>query len=82
MWNLIVKKGMLPTRLVRYCCEYLKESAGDGRMTITGVRWAESTNRKKNQGMVTLADKKAGKELADDPNFSSTNRGGGGIGKR
>lgn len=76
MWNLIPKKGMLPTRLVRYCCEYLKESAGDGQMTITGVRWAESTNRKKNQGMVTLADKKAGKELADDPNFSSTNRGG------
>ena len=38
MWNLIPKKLMPPTRLVRYCCEYLKESGGDGRMTVTGVR--------------------------------------------
>ena len=25
MWDLIVQKRMPPTRLVRYCCQYLKE---------------------------------------------------------
>lgn len=28
MFQLIVKKRMPPTRLVRYCCEYLKEGGG------------------------------------------------------
>ena len=54
MWNLIPEKMMPPTRMARFCCEKLKESGGDGRMTVTGVRWAESTNRKANQGLVTL----------------------------
>lgn len=82
MWNLIPKKGMLPTRLARYCCEKLKESGGDGYMTITGVRWAESVNRSQNQGRLTLADKAAGREFANDPNFGETVRGGGGINQR
>lgn len=46
MWQLIVMKMMPPTRLVRYCCEWLKERSGEGRV-ITGVRWAESLRRKK-----------------------------------
>lgn len=54
MWSLIPKKRMPPTRTVRYCCAYLKEDGGDGRVTVTGVRWAESTNRKLNQGRVVL----------------------------
>ena len=77
MWNLIPEKRILPTKLARYCCEYLKESGGDGRKTVTGVRWAESTNRKLNQGMVTVFGAKAGAELSDDENFQSTIRGGG-----
>jgi phosphoadenosine phosphosulfate reductase len=52
MWNLIPKKRMPPTRLVRYCCEKLKECAGKGRLTVTGIRWAESTNRKTKGGLV------------------------------
>lgn len=50
MWNLIPKKKFPPTRIARYCCEVLKESSGKGRVTVTGVRWAESPNRRKNQG--------------------------------
>lgn len=61
MWNLIPKKKMPPTRIVRYCCTELKESAGKGYVTITGVRWAESAKRKQNQGEVTIIDGK--KEL-------------------
>lgn len=79
MWNLIPRKKMPPTRLVRYCCKELKEQGGKGRLKVTGVRWAESVNRKKNQGEVTFMDKKTKaiieKELSDD-DFSLTPRGG------
>lgn len=46
MWQLIIEKKMPPTRKVRYCCAELKERGGDGKVIITGVRWAESTKRK------------------------------------
>lgn len=72
MWNLIPKKGLPPTRIARYCCQYLKETTGDGRIVLTGVRWAESRNRKANQGRVTIYDKKT--EETDF--FARTPRGG------
>lgn len=50
MWNLIPRKLMPPTRVVRYCCAELKEGGGKGRFIATGVRWAESTARRKNRG--------------------------------
>ena len=66
MWNLIPEKLMPPTRILRYCCEYLKESGGHGRKVITGVRWAESPNRRKNQGLVSVRDAtKSMTELAE-----------------
>lgn len=46
MWKLIEKKMMPPTRLVRYCCEVLKEGGGEDRLLITGVRWDESNKRR------------------------------------
>lgn len=51
MWSLIPQKLMPPTRLVRYCCSVLKETGGAGRFICTGVRWDESTSRKKNRGI-------------------------------
>lgn len=45
MFRLIIKRMMPPTRKVKYCCEVLKERGGDGRMVVTGVRWAESQRR-------------------------------------
>ena len=45
MWDLIVKKGMPPSRLMRYCCAVLKETAGKNRAISTGVRRAESAKR-------------------------------------
>ena len=47
MYKLIVKKRIPPTRMVRYCCEALKERGGHGRIVVTGVRWAESNRRGK-----------------------------------
>lgn len=76
MWNLIPRKLLPPTRVSRYCCQYLKEDGGDGRFTVTGVRWAESANRKKNQGEVTIAGKAAEKKLGDNPDFRSTEKSG------
>ncbi len=47
MWKLIPIKLMPPTRKVRYCCEYLKECGGIGRIVMTGIRWQESSKRSK-----------------------------------
>lgn len=49
MWQLVVDNKMPPTRLVRYCCEALKESGGVGRLVLTGIRWQESHARSKRQ---------------------------------
>lgn len=79
MWNLISENVMPPTRLARYCCEKLKESAGDGRLTITGVRWAESHNRKANQGLVTIPSggKKLKKQIGEmGADYRETQKGG------
>lgn len=76
MWNLIPKNLMPPTRIVRYCCKMLKEDGGDGRKTVTGVRWAESVNRLKNQGLVTVYGKKVAKEIEDRQNFKESRQGG------
>jgi phosphoadenosine phosphosulfate reductase len=35
-----------PTRLIRWCCEDLKETGGKGRVLLTGIRWEESPRRK------------------------------------
>ena len=51
MWNLIPKKKIPPTRLVRYCCEYFKERHFDNQHILLGVRWAESNRRKKTRGL-------------------------------
>ena len=40
MWSLIADHTLPPTRKVRYCCAALKEPGGQGRIVVTGVRWA------------------------------------------
>ena len=79
MWKLIEKKGLPPTRLMRYCCEVLKEGGGKGRIKVTGVRWAESNARKQNGGVVKIIGKpktvqKIGTELNAD--FEENKKGG------
>ena len=55
MWQLIVRHVTPPTRLMRYCCADLKENTGEfGERIVTGVRKAESNNRKNNQGAITI----------------------------
>lgn len=46
IWELIARKKMPPTRIVRYCCSNLKEISNiKGGYTLTGVRHAESVKR-------------------------------------
>ncbi len=47
MFQLIADHYFLPTQLKRFCCKYFKESGGSGRLTVTGIRWAESNKRAK-----------------------------------
>ena len=56
MWNLIETNG-LPNRIQRFCCNKLKESANQGRLLVTGVRKAESVNRKRDGGLVRIMGK-------------------------
>lgn len=63
MWTLIPQKLMPPTRLVRYCCDVLKENTGKNRFIATGVRWAESTRRKNSRGVMELIHKDPAKRI-------------------
>lgn len=79
MWQLIVEKGMPPTRIVRYCCAELKERGGKGRVKITGVRKEESVSRALNGGLVKIIGKpktveKAAIELGAE--YEKTPKGG------
>lgn len=62
MWKLIPQKLMPPTRIVRYCCAVLKETGCANRFIATGVRWAESTQRKDREEFEKLGATKATKE--------------------
>jgi len=67
MWNLIPKKSMPPTQIVRYCCKYLKEDGGEGRDKITGVRWDESVKRKKGRNGLEVGHRN--RKLLDPDNM-------------
>lgn len=79
MWQLITKKKFPPTRIMRYCCEELKERGGNGRMKVMGVRWAESAARARNHNVVTIIGKsKTVQKQAAEENvsFRLTDKGG------
>ena len=79
MWNLIPKKMFPPTQRFRYCCEKLKESQGVGRVTVTGVRWAESVRRKNTQSVAIIRtdDKKIIQDAMERSQTASLNKRGG-----
>ena len=63
MWNLIPKKLIPPTRLMRYCCSELKETGCANRYIATGVRWDESNSRKNREEFEKIGNTKADKEI-------------------
>lgn len=76
MWSLIAEHTLPPTRKVRYCCSALKETGGQGRVVVTGVRWSESANRKNNHDVVDIRGKKALKTAAREGAEYRTNKHG------
>lgn len=46
-----IKKKGLPTRVMRWCCDILKEYSGEERLVLTGVR-AEESNKRSTYGIV------------------------------
>lgn len=71
-YKLIVKKKSLPTRMIRYCCQYLKEGAGAGTVTILGIRKAESRQRNK-RNELEISGKKYSNSL-DQFNIDNENK--------
>ena len=65
MFNLIVKKGIPPTRLVRYCCSIFKENTEKNRVVALGVRAAESSKRMNRDTFSTW-----GSKMSDTKYFS------------
>lgn len=65
MWNLIPKKTMPPTRLMRYCCTELKETETPNRFVATGVRASESTGRRGRESFGVLERRKADRKYYD-----------------
>lgn len=47
IYQYAVDMKILPTMRVRWCCAKFKESAGAGKVTLIGIRHAESTRRAK-----------------------------------
>ena len=47
------KKGILPTRTIRWCCAEYKEIGGIGKVTLTGIRKQESSRRSKREEIST-----------------------------
>ena len=47
IYNIAVRKQLLPTKTIRWCCEEYKEHAGAGKVTLIGIRRQESSRRKK-----------------------------------
>ena len=47
IYSRAIERGILPTRLVRWCCADFKESTGAGKVTLIGIRKEESARRAK-----------------------------------
>lgn len=58
MWDLIVEKGSLPTRIARFCCQVLKETSNPNRIIATGIRKDESSQRSTRGEIEYIANQK------------------------
>lgn len=60
MYQMAREMGMVPTMKLRWCCAKFKESAGAGKVTLTGARHAESIKRAKRKDVEVSGHKFAG----------------------
>lgn len=62
IFQIAVEKQILPTMRVRWCCAEYKETAGAGKVTLIGIRRAESSRRAK-RNEVEISNKKFSGDL-------------------
>ena len=63
IFHIAIKKNVLPTQLIRWCCAEYKETAGAGKVTLIGIRHAESSRRAK-RNEVEVSNRKYSGDLA------------------
>ena len=65
IYDMALKKHMLPTRIFRWCCAEFKEMSGAGKVTLIGIRKAESARRNKREEISTQIKGKHTEETFD-----------------
>ena len=65
IYDMALKKHMLPTRIFRWCCAEFKEMSGAGKVTLIGIRKAESARRNKREEISTQIKGKRTEETFD-----------------
>ncbi len=63
--QLCLGKGIMPTRVIRFCCSELKESQGKGFVTMIGIRKEESARRGKRNAVERTGRRKADRAEMD-----------------
>lgn len=53
IYDMALKKHILPTRFMRWCCAEYKEMSGAGKVTLIGIRKGESAKRSKRNEVET-----------------------------
>lgn len=62
IYQVALRKSLLPTQRVRWCCEEYKENAGAGKVTLIGIRHQES-NRRAKRSEVEISSRKFSGDL-------------------
>lgn len=61
IYSIAIRRRILPTMRVRWCCAEFKESAGAGKVTLIGIRHEESSRRAKRNEVEISSRKFSGK---------------------
>lgn len=65
MYDMAIKKKILPIKTIRWCCAEYKEKSGAGKVTLIGIRHEESVRRSKRKE-VSINTKGKRKEMTFD----------------
>lgn len=65
IYDMAIKKHILPTRNLRWCCAEFKEMSGAGKVTLIGIRKQESARRSKREEISTTIKGKRTEQTFD-----------------
>ena len=66
VYTVAVRKKLLPTRLIRWCCDVFKEGFGAGKVKIIGIRRQESIKRSMRNEIEISSRKFSGSQMDFD----------------